>query len=64
VRPGSGRRRYVLQRWTGRSWVHVGSARSTSVTGTFERVIHGHSGEKLRIWTPVVSYSSPALRIS
>ncbi|HET7571149.1 MAG TPA: hypothetical protein VFJ77_00605 [Gaiellaceae bacterium] len=64
VRPGHGRRRYVLQRWNGKRWVHVGSARRTSSRGTFRRVIRGYRGEKLRIWTPVVSYASPLLRIS
>ena len=64
VRPGAGRRRYVLQRWTGRRWLHVGSARRTSASGTFERVIRGRPGEKLRIWTPAAAYASPALRLS
>ncbi len=64
VRPGVGRRTYVLQRWSGRHWVRVGSARKTSVAGTFERVIRARAGEKLRIWTPVVHYSSPVLRIT
>ncbi|MGH3051039.1 MAG: hypothetical protein ACRDLK_12860 [Gaiellaceae bacterium] len=64
VRPGHGRRKYVLQRFTGHGWARVGSAHLTSFRGAFTRVIQGHAGEKLRIWTPVVDYSSPALKIS
>ncbi|HET7568815.1 MAG TPA: hypothetical protein VFJ91_12540 [Gaiellaceae bacterium] len=64
VRPGSGKRTYVLQRWNGHRWVHVGSSRRTSATGTFTRVISAHRGQKLRIWTPVVGYSSPYLTVS
>jgi hypothetical protein len=63
VRPGHGRRVYVLQRWTGSRWVRVGSAARTGVTGTFRRVINATPGERLRIWTPVVSYTSPALAL-
>jgi hypothetical protein len=51
VRPGSGRRLYVLQRWTGRKWTHVGSAARTGTSGTFLRTIHGRPGERLRIWS-------------
>ena len=64
VRPGSGQRLYVLQRWNGRHWVHVGSARRTNRRGDFTRVIRARSGEELRIWTPVVGYSSPLLRVT
>ena len=64
VRSGAGRRLYLLQRWNGRRWVHVGSARRTNYHGVFRRVLRGHRGEKLRIWTPVVPYSSPLLRVS
>lgn len=63
VRPGSGRRPYVLQRWTGRRWVGVGGSRRTNARGTFVRVIRARPGDKLRIRTPVVSYTSPALRV-
>jgi hypothetical protein len=61
VRPGGGRRRYVLQRWTGRRWAAVGGAYRTGATGTFERTLRAAPGEKLRIWTPAVDYSSPLL---
>jgi hypothetical protein len=64
VRPGTGRRVYLLQRWNGRRWVRVGSARRTSRRGAFRRVIWARPGEKLRIWTPVADYSSPPLRVT
>lgn len=64
VRPGKGRRRYLLQRWDGHRWVRVGRVRRTNKRGAFRRVIRGHAGEKLRIWTPVVPYSSPVLRLT
>ena len=64
VRPGSGHRRYVLQRWTGRHWTGIGGARRTNLRGGFRRVIRARPGEELRLWTPVVSYSSPPLRVS
>ena len=64
VRPGSGRRVYVLQRWNGRRWVHVGGARRTTARGTFMRAIRARPGTKLRVWTPVVSYSSPLIRVT
>jgi hypothetical protein len=64
VRSGSGHRRYVLQRWTGRRWTSIGSARRTDAHGTFVRAITAHRGEKVRLWTPVVQYASPTLRIA
>jgi hypothetical protein len=64
VRPGSGRRFYVLQRWNGHRWVHVGSGRRTDARGTFRRVIRARSGERLRIRAPAAAYSSPPLRVS
>ena len=63
VRPGSGRRPYVLQRWTGRRWVRVGSTMRTGRTGTFERVVRAHRGQKFRLTSPRADYASPLLRI-
>jgi hypothetical protein len=63
VRPGSGRRPYVLQRWTGSRWVSVGGTMRTGATGTFERVVSAHAGEELRVTSSVAAYASPALRI-
>ena len=64
VRPGHGRRPYVLQRWTGRSWAKVGGTMRTSATGTFQRVVRARAGQKFRIASPVAAYASPLLRIS
>jgi hypothetical protein len=63
VRPGSGRRTYTLQRWTGRSWVRVGSTMRTNATGSFERVVNAHARQKFRIVSPAASYTSVFLTI-
>jgi hypothetical protein len=64
VRPGHGRRPYVLQRWTGRRWVAVGGSRLTSPTGTFERTLAAPPGRKLRLTSPAASFASPALTVA
>ena len=64
VRPGSGRRPYTLQRWTGRSWVGVGGALRTNAAGTFERALDARPGQRYRVVSPLASYPSVALRIS
>lgn len=64
VRAGSGRRPYVLQRWTGRSWARVGSTMRTRATGTFERVVAARRGQAFRVVSPVAGYPSPTLRVS
>jgi hypothetical protein len=63
VRPGSGRRPYVLQRWDGRGWVRVGSTKRTGSTGTFERVVTARHGQKFRVTSPRADYVSPLLKI-
>jgi hypothetical protein len=63
VRPGSGRRPYVLQRWSGRHWVRVGSTTRTGSTGTFERVVTARHGQKFRVTSPRADYVSPLLKI-
>jgi hypothetical protein len=63
VRPGSGRRPYVLQRWNGHTWARVGATMRTSATGTFRRVVAARAGRQFRISTPVAVYVSPALRV-
>ena len=64
VRPGSGRRRYKLERWTGSRWAVVGSSWRTTATGAFMRAIRAHKGEKIRLSAPGVDYSSPILVVS
>jgi hypothetical protein len=63
VRPGSGRRPYVLQRWTGRHWARVGATMRTGAGGTFQRVVSARAGQRFRLASPVAAYTSPALRI-
>jgi hypothetical protein len=64
VRPGNGRRSYVLQRWTGSRWAAVGGTRTTDSTGTFELTIRGRPGERVRLASPAVPYASPTLAIA
>jgi hypothetical protein len=61
VRPGSGRRTYVIERWTGKRWVHVGGAKRTGAAGTFRTVVHLPRGTKVRLWSPTLGYASPLL---
>jgi hypothetical protein len=64
VRPGTGRRPYVLERWNGHAWAKVGSTMRTAATGAFERVISTRAGQQFRIVSPAVDYASPSLRIT
>jgi hypothetical protein len=61
VRPGSGRRIYAIQRWTGRSWVTVGGVKRTASRGTFRTVVHLPPGTKVRLFAPQLGYASPLL---
>jgi hypothetical protein len=63
VRPGSGRRPFVLQRWTGHHWARVGSTMRTSRTGTFVRVVRAQRGQKFRLTSARADYASPLLTI-
>jgi hypothetical protein len=64
VRPGKGRRPYVLQRWNGHGWARVGGTMRTSVNGTFQRTVKATRGQKFRIVSPAVDEASPLLRLS
>jgi hypothetical protein len=64
VRPGSGRRAYMLQRWTGHRWVNIGTMKHTGSGGTFRTVAQLHEGTKVRLRAPSVGYSSPTLVIA
>jgi hypothetical protein len=64
VRPGSGRRPYVLQRRAGSRWVAIGGTRRTDASGSFEVTIRARPGEQLRTTSPVVAYASPALPVA
>jgi hypothetical protein len=63
VRPGTGRRPYVLQRWNGRTWSTVGSRMRTSAGGSFERVVAARAGQRFRVTSPVAAYASSTLSI-
>jgi Beta-galactosidase len=52
VRPGKGRQRYVLQRFSGGGWRAVGGAQTTSPRGYLERTVLAGRGTKLRLWYP------------
>ncbi|HKB95128.1 MAG TPA: hypothetical protein VKC62_12975 [Gaiellaceae bacterium] len=64
VRPGSGRRPYVLQRLSGRRWVTLGGTARTASSGTFERTLALPRGARVRIRSPLAGYTSPPLTIS
>ncbi|HZS24367.1 MAG TPA: hypothetical protein VFA30_05200 [Gaiellaceae bacterium] len=64
VRPGSGRRPYVIQRWTGSRWVNVGSVKRTGTGGTFRTVVALRTGTKVRLRATQVSFASPLLAIA
>jgi len=64
VRPGSGRRAYVVQRWNGRRWVNVGSVKRTGRNGAFQTVATLRKGTKVRLRAPQLSYASPLLVIA
>jgi hypothetical protein len=64
VRPGSGRRPYVLQRSTGGRWRAVGGTRHTARNGAFMRTVTLPAGARLRILSPVTGWASPTLRVT
>jgi hypothetical protein len=63
VRPGSGRRPYLIQRWTGHHWANVGGVKRTGAGGTFRTTISVARGTKVRLRAPQVSFESPLLVI-
>jgi hypothetical protein len=64
VRPGSGRRPYVIQRWTGHRWVNVGSIKRTGAGGTFRTTVTLRRGTKVRLRATQMSFQSPLLVIA
>jgi hypothetical protein len=64
VRPGSGARTYVLQRLAGGRWVPLGGTARTDRTGTFRRTVTLARGARVRLWSAVAGYASPALTVS
>jgi hypothetical protein len=64
VRPGSGERVYVLQRFGGGSWRAVGGRRRTAANGAFTRTVAASAGTRVRLFAPAVGWASPPVRIS
>ncbi len=64
VRPGSGRRRYVLQRSVGAGWRPIGASARTSAGGVFMRTVTLPRGARVRISALAVGWTSPPLRLS
>jgi hypothetical protein len=64
VRPGSGARPYVLQRFAGGKWVPVGGTARTDAGGTFSRTATLPRGSVIRVWSAGAGYASPALTVS
>ena len=63
VRPGHGRRPYLLQRWAGSRWVSVGGTKLTGAGGTFRTSIVARPGTRVRVRPLRVPFDSPSLRI-
>ena len=63
VRPGSGRRAYVLQRAVGSRWQSVGAQARTSARGVFTRTVALPRGTSVRISSPALGWTSPPLRL-
>jgi hypothetical protein len=64
IRPGSGARPYVLQRWTGHRWKNVGSVRRTGVGGTLRVAVTARRGTKLRVRPTRLGFTSPTVVVS
>jgi hypothetical protein len=64
VRPGSGRRTYAIERWTGHGWATVGGVKRTGPGGTFRTSVHVPPGTKVRLFAPQLGYASPQLVLS
>jgi hypothetical protein len=64
VRPGNGRRAYVLQRSAGGRWRSVGGTYHTAANGAFSRAVPLPAGSRVRIFAPSVGWTSPALTLS
>jgi hypothetical protein len=63
VRPGSGRRPYVVQRYAG-GWRSIGGTLLTGSGGTFARSFMLARGTRVRLLSPQAGYAGPVLTIS
>lgn len=60
VRPGTGRRQYVLQRLVRGHWLVVGRPALTAADGSYTRVVYARVGTRFRIaWLPSNTLSRP-----
>jgi len=57
VRPGSGKRVYLLQRAVGRAWQTVGGARRTTRGGAFTVSVSLPRGARVRLSAPAIGWS-------
>ncbi|MDX6465774.1 MAG: hypothetical protein QOI27_814 [Gaiellaceae bacterium] len=64
VRPGTGGRDYVLQRFVRGTWTPLGATAHTDAAGVFSRTATLPPGALVRIWSPGAGYASPALTIT
>jgi hypothetical protein len=64
VRPGSGARSYVIQRWSSGHWVNLGGTKRTGAAGTFRISVNAAAGTKLRLKSPEVAFASPAMVVT
>jgi hypothetical protein len=64
VRPGTGARRYLLQRRVGASWRTTGGPGTTTARGYLTRTVRAGPGVQLRLYDPATRRASPVLVIS
>ncbi|HEX3225668.1 MAG TPA: hypothetical protein VHQ89_06190 [Gaiellaceae bacterium] len=64
VRPGSGARRYAIERATPAGWATVGGTRQTGRGGTFQRTLTLPAGTRIRLSAPSIDWASPPLKLS
>ena len=64
VRPGTGARRYLLQRRVDGRWTPVGGTGTTSTRGYFTRTVRADKGTQLRLFDPSSRRASPTLVVT
>jgi hypothetical protein len=64
VRPGSGARAYVLQRFADGTWIPLGATSRTDAGGTFVRTAALPRGARVCVRSPAAGYASPALTVA
>jgi hypothetical protein len=64
VRPGSGRRTYVLEQLVLGRWKTLGGVARTDARGFLRRTVNAPPGTRFRLVAPSLDLTSPALRLS